>query len=220
MKTVAFVPIKLNSERLPLKNLKSFTNGKPLLFYILRTLLLSKNIDEIYVYCSDENVIKYLPSGVKFLKRDIYYDLSSTSFNEVLISFSELVNADVYVLTHATAPFISVESIDKGVEKVKNGEYESAHAVTLLQEFLWKNGKPINYELEHIPRTKDLPKIYAETCGLYVYTRELILNKKRRISDRPYLIEVSKIEATDINDFDDFLIADAIYNSKFMERGE
>ena len=28
MKSVAFVPIKLNSERLPGKNIKSFTNGE------------------------------------------------------------------------------------------------------------------------------------------------------------------------------------------------
>ena len=46
MKTVAFVPIKLNSERLPLKNIKPFTNGKPLIAYILETLKNVSNVDE------------------------------------------------------------------------------------------------------------------------------------------------------------------------------
>ena len=36
-----------------------------------------------------------------------YLDLSTTSFNEVLTTFAEKVDADVYILTHATAPFIS-----------------------------------------------------------------------------------------------------------------
>lgn len=36
--TVAFVPLKLNNERLPGKNTKPFTNGKPLITYILSTL--------------------------------------------------------------------------------------------------------------------------------------------------------------------------------------
>ena len=36
-------------------------------------------------------------------------------------------------------------------------------------------------------------------------------SQKRRIGDRPYLVEVSKIEATDINEYEDFLIADALY---------
>jgi CMP-N-acetylneuraminic acid synthetase len=38
MKTVAFVPIKMNNERLLGKNTKSFDNGEPLIYYILNTL--------------------------------------------------------------------------------------------------------------------------------------------------------------------------------------
>lgn len=217
MKVVALVPIKLNSERLPLKNIRSFTNGKPLIYYILNTLNHVKNVDEIYVYCSDSKIIDYLPSGVKFLKRDVYYDLSTTSFNKVLLSFAELVEADVYVLTHATAPFMTVESIEKGIDSVKSGAFDSALSVKRVQEFLWKDGRPFNYELDYIPRTQDLDVLYEETCGLYVYLREIILQNKRRIGNKPYLLEVSKIEATDINDELDFKIADAIYQMTNMD---
>lgn len=211
MKTVSFVPIKTNNERLPGKNTKPFTNGKPLMTYILETLKKVRNIDEIYVYCSDETVVECIPDGIHFLKRDTYYDLSSTSFNEVLTSFAELVDADVYVLTHATAPFISAESIERGVDAVVNGGHDSATAVVKLQEFLWKDNKPFNYDIERIPRTQDLELMYTETCGLFVYTKDLIVKKKRRIGDNPYLVEVSKIEACDINEQEDFLIADALY---------
>ena len=145
------------------------------------------------------------------MKRDPYYDLSSTSFNEVLISFAELVDADVYVLTHATAPFMKAESIERSVDAIINGGHDSATAVLELKEFLWKDGKPFNYDVEHIPRTQDLEPIYTETCGLFVYTKDLILRKRRRIGDNPFLVEVSKIEATDINEREDFLIADALY---------
>ena len=62
MKTVAFVPIKLNNERFPGKNLKEFSDGTPLINVLLNKLvhLKEKTIDEIYVYCSDEQIIKYL----------------------------------------------------------------------------------------------------------------------------------------------------------------
>ena len=113
MKVVAFVPIKLNNERLPGKNTKPFTGGEPLLTYILKSLSKVGNVDEIYVYCSDEEICTYLPKNVHFLKRDPYYDLSTTPFNEVLWSFAEMVKADVYLLTHATAPFMSAESMYK-----------------------------------------------------------------------------------------------------------
>ena len=58
MKIVAFVPIKMNNERLPGKNTKSFDNGEPLIYYILDTLRKVNELDEIYVYCSSEEICK------------------------------------------------------------------------------------------------------------------------------------------------------------------
>ena len=69
MKTVAVVPMKMNSTRLPNKNIKAFDNGEPLCTYVLNTLLQVKNLDEIYVYCSDESIQEYLPTGIKYLTR-------------------------------------------------------------------------------------------------------------------------------------------------------
>ena len=58
MKTVALVPIKLNSQRLPHKNILPLA-GHPLCYHILDTLLKTHGIDEVYVYCSDESVKNY-----------------------------------------------------------------------------------------------------------------------------------------------------------------
>lgn len=213
MKVVAFVPIKLNSERLPNKNIMPFENGYPLVRYIQETLLKVNNIDEIYIYCSDERIKEYMVDGVKYLTRSKHLDDSKTPFNEVLSSFARDVEADYYVLTHATAPFIKAESIEDGVSKVRNKEYDSAVGVNRVYEFLWKDGVPLNYSLNNIPRTQDLPPIYAETCGLYIYPKELIINQNRRIGNNPYFVELSKTESIDINDKDDFVIANAVYRS-------
>lgn len=105
-RTVAFVPLKLNNERLPNKNTKQLSDGTPLLSLILNTLKQIENVDDVYVYCSDESVIKYLPKGVKFLQRSTELDLSTTKINEVLGSFARDIKADIYVLAHATAPFL------------------------------------------------------------------------------------------------------------------
>lgn len=213
MKIVAFIPIKLNNERLPGKNIKSFTKGKPLISYILETLLSVNKIDEIYVYCSDESICQYLPGGVSFLQREPYLDLSTTSFNEVLTTFAEAVEADIYVLTHATAPFITKRSFETGIDALVSGKNDSALSVKKMQEFMWKNNLPFNYDPSRIPRTQDLEPFYIETCGMYIFTRDLIRNEKRRIGHYPFLVEVSQIEAIDINNLEDFLLADAIYNT-------
>lgn len=215
MKTVAVVPMKLNNRRLPQKNTKSFTNGKPLCHYILSTLLTVEGLDEVYVYCSNPDIREYLPEGVKYLQRSLSLDLDSTKMNEVLLAFAEQIVAEVYVMTHTTAPFISKNSIEKGLRAVLSEEYDSSFAAKKLQDFLWQDGKPFNYQLENIPRTQDLPVLYEETSGFYIYKREVMTLYNRRIGQKPYIVEVGEIESTDIDEEEDFMIADAIYNHVF-----
>lgn len=215
MKVVAYVPMKLNNERLPGKNTKRFDSGKPLFNYILESLLKVSQIDEVYVYCSSPEIVEDIPDGIKYLSRDKLLDRSETKINEVMLSFAKDVDADIYVLAHATAPFISHTSIAKAVSDVCSGDYDSALSVVKLQEFLWKNKEPFNYDPSSIPRTQDLDPLYAETTGLYVYTKDVFLNKNRRIGLKPSLVEVSKIEAIDINEPIDFVIANAVYKNLF-----
>lgn len=212
MRIIAVVPMKLNNQRLPQKNTKRFTNGKPLCYYILSTLLTIKEIDEVYVYCSNEEILNFIPEGVKFLKRSESLDMNTTKMNEVLNSFANDVAADVYVMTHTTAPFISAQSITKGLRAVISGEYDSSFSVKKIQDFLWENGKPYNYALENIPRTQDLPCLFQETSGFYIYKANIIKELNRRIGNNPFLVEVGEIESVDIDELEDFLIADAIFN--------
>ena len=215
MKTVAFVPMKLNNRRLPQKNTKPFTNGKPLCWYILKTLLANDRIDDVYVYCSNPDIQEFIPDGVKYLPRSTSLDQDTTKINEVLQAFAQEVPAQVYVLAHATAPFMSNASICSGLDAVCSGKYDSALAVKKIQSFLWQDGAPFNYNLDCIPRTQDLDPIYEETCGLYIYKRDLILERNRRNGDKPFLVEVSQIEATDIDEAENFAVADAIINHFF-----
>lgn len=212
MKIVAVVPMKLNNRRLPQKNTKAFKNGKPLCWYILSTLLKIDEIDEVYVYCSNPEIQEFMPDGVKYLKRSEQLDLDTTKMNEVLLAFSKDVSADIYVMTHTTAPFISAESIKKGIIAVRDEDFDSSFAAKKLQDFLWKDNKPFNYDLNNIPRTQDLDPLYEETSGFYIYKKEIIEKTNRRIGENPYIVEVGEIESIDIDELEDFIIAEAVYN--------
>lgn len=212
MKTIAIVPMKLNNRRLPQKNTKSFTNGKPLCHYILSTLLNVNSIDEVYVYCSNPDIKEFIPNRVKYLERSTTLDQDTTKINEVLKCFAKDIPADIYVMAHTTAPFISQRSIEKGIHAVKSGKYDSSFAAQKIQDFLWKDNTPFNYELNNIPRTQDLPAIYKETSGFYIYKNELITKFNCRIGTNPFIVEVNEIESIDIDEAGDFIIADAIYN--------
>ncbi len=215
MRVVAVVPMKLNNSRLPQKNTRPFTNGAPLCTYIFQTLLGIGRLDGVYAYCSSPAVEGCLPDGVTFLERPSSLDTDRTSITEVLREFADDVPADIYLLAHATAPFIKRESIEGGLDAVLSGEYDSAFSAKKLQGFLWGNGQPLNYPLDCIPRTQDLPVLYEETSGFYIYGGGMIKNRGRRIGDKPFIAEVSEVEAIDIDEEGDFIIADAIYNFLF-----
>ena len=109
-------------------------------------------------------------------------------------------------------------AIEKGLEAVKSGEYDSSFAAKKLQDFLWKDGKPFNYELNNIPRTQDLPALYEETSGFYIYRNNVMTDLNRRIGDKPFIVEVGEIESVDIDEAEDFMIADAIYNYQLQKK--
>lgn len=96
MKIVSVMPIKLSNKRLPGKN-TMLLGGKPLLQYELEEVLKVDLINERYVFCSDENIKKYLVDGIEFLRRDKELDLDTSNFNQIFKSFMKKKEADIYV---------------------------------------------------------------------------------------------------------------------------
>lgn len=211
MKVVAVMPIKLKNERCPGKNTRMLGN-KPLLQYELDNLVSANLCDEIYVYCSSEEIIPFLPKGVSFLKRSIELDLPTSNFNQIFSSFSEEKDADIYIFAHATAPFITIDTIKECIEAVKSGQYDSAFCAEKLQTFLWKNGEPLNFNATCLPRTQDLEPIYKETSGVYVFTKDVFLKYGRRIGIKPFIRCVGLKEAVDIDNPEDFELAEVLVN--------
>lgn len=209
MKRVAFVPIRLNSQRVEGKNLREL-GGRPLMTYLLQTLVQVENIDEVYLYCSNPDIQQYLPEGVKFLQRNERLDSNTTLGEEIYDAFTSEVDADIYILAHATSPFIRTATIADAVARVESGEYDSAFSAERVQTFAWWDGKPLNYSLDRVPRTQDLEPVYVETSAFFVFEREVWRSKRRRIGERPYMAVTDRIESMDIDNPDDFLLAEAI----------
>ncbi|WP_102273265.1 acylneuraminate cytidylyltransferase family protein [Cytobacillus massiliigabonensis] len=205
-KVVAFVPIKLNSQRLPHKNILPFGDHS-LSWYIFKNLLNVAGIDEIYVFCSDEIIMNYIPEGVKFLQRDSYLDGDMVQGHEIYQSFVNLVDGDIYLLAHTTSPFLTSKSIENALLNMLSGKYDSALSVQQKQTFIWYDGKPLNYDSSNIPRTQDIMPIYMETSGFYMFKKEHLLTYGRRIGFNPYFQKLNDIEAIDIDTREDYEFA-------------
>lgn len=209
MKVVAFATIKLNSERVPHKNIQPI-GTKPLCYHILNTALQVKEIDDVIVYCSDEKVKQYMPDGAKFLKRDSRLDGSQIRAKDTYTAFLNDVDADVYIALCTTSPFTKVETLQNALKKVLFEGYDSAFSAKRQQTFAWYKGSPINYDPRNVPRTQDMEPVFIETSAFFIFKKELWTSYGRRIGFHPYIQEVDEIESVDIDTMDDLKFAQII----------
>lgn len=215
MKIVSFIPIKLNNQRLPGKNTLPLGKGV-MCDYIFDTVKKIEEIDEKYVYCSDEEIVKYIPEGLQFLKRNSYLDGFQVKGLEIIEHFIRDINADIYVLTHVTQPFTKADSIREALSKVVSGEYDSAFSVVQIQDYCWYQGKPLNYDMKDIVTTQNLEPIYMETGSFFIFTREVFEKYHQRIGKRPYMKIIDQVEAVDVDTLEDYKMAQIV--AEYLER--
>jgi CMP-N-acetylneuraminic acid synthetase len=199
----ALVPLKRDSSRLPNKNFLKLA-GKPLAYHIFNALLKVDSIDQVCAFSSSNEFMEHIPAGVEYIQRDPKLDLDSVRGLELLRAFAETVDSDYYILAHATSPFLTAGSIQRGVDGIRSGEYDSALAVQDIKKYFWYDGKPVNYDINDIVQTQYIQPVLIETSGFYMFSRDDILVKSRRIGDRPLLVTMGMIEGLDIDDYAEY----------------
>jgi CMP-N-acetylneuraminic acid synthetase len=132
-----------------------------------------------------------------------------TSMNEVLAYDTSQVEADFYLQTHATNPLLRSQTISAAIQKFLAAypAYDSMFSVTRVQTRLWDQlGRAINHNPAVLLQTQDLPPVYEENSCLYLFTRENLLARRNRLSERALMYEIAAAEAWDIDEELDFAI--------------
>lgn len=214
MQTItAIVPMRHSSERVKGKNYRPF-NGKPLFHYIVETLLNCPSITNVVIDTDSPTIMQYakanMPSVI-LLERPAHLRDGSIPMNDVLLNIISQVSSDFYLQTHSTNPLLSAETVEEAIQFfLKNYPiYDSLFGVTRLQTRLWDGlARAVNHNPNILLRTQDLPPIYEENSCLYIFTQQILKEKHNRIGNRPYLFEIDRKEAIDIDEEIDFLIAE------------
>jgi CMP-N-acetylneuraminic acid synthetase len=217
---VALVPMKGHSERVPNKNLRSFC-GKPLCHWIILSLQKSHYVKDIVVNTDSPEIAENIRQNfarVKIIDRPDEIRGDFVSMNTVIAYDLSQLPGEHFLQTHSTNPLLNAETIDKAIDLYfRNLEmHDSLFTVTRHNaRFYWSDGGPINHNPQEMLRTQDLPPIFEENSNLYIFSRESFKRSgNRRIGLRPYLFEMSKFEAIDIDEEDDFLLAELLCQAK------
>lgn len=215
---VALLPMKANSERVKGKNFKYFA-GKPLFRWILDSLLSVSQIDIVVINTDAREIL--LDNGLNENDRLIIRDRRSdicgdfVSMNDIIKDDIESVPADIYLMTHTTNPLLSANTVESALIKYKSerdkNEIDSLFTVNRIQtRFYRADGNAVNHDPNNLIRTQDLEPWYEENSNLYIFSKTSFSETKARIGKNPIMYETEKLESIDIDDRDDWEIAESI----------
>lgn len=223
MHIAAPVPMRHHSERVPGKNYRSFA-GKPLYHHVIDNLLACPEIGEV-VIDTDSPVIlqdaaEHFPK-VRLIERPEHLRVDTTPMNYVLLHDVTQVKAEFYLQTHSTNPLVRTETIAKSIATFMDNypAYDSLFAVTRLNTRLWDGlARPVNHNPAILLRTQDLPPVFEENSCLYIFTGDNLESQHNRIGQRPFLFEIDRLEAADIDVELDFRVAEFLYQERQSQR--
>ena len=210
----AVVAVRKGSQRVPNKNIKPFGDSN-LLQMKLDTLKQVKNIDEIVVNSDCDKMLEIgKMNDVKTHKRDDYFASSKATNSEFHGHIAEVTKTDSIFLAPVCSPFVSVESHEKSVDYYLNNPFDSVTSVTEVKNHLWLNGKPLNYDLDNVPNSQDLPDVVKLNYGISIVDREIMKTKNRIVGNNPGFYKLDEIESIDVDTPFDWIVAETIYKEK------
>lgn len=149
-----------------------------------------------------------------FHKREEYYASSQCSGSEFFQHLGEVTDTDIFVYAPCTSPFIKPETISQCIQTflAERGENcDCVSTVSSIKEFMWLDGKAINYDPKHAPNSQNLPDVVALNFGCTVTSKEDLVRNSNIIGKAPKFVIDSDIEAIDIDTPLDFYIAEQLY---------
>lgn len=224
---LAIIPARGGSKGIPRKNIIDL-GGKPLVAHTIEHASKARNIDDFIVNSDDAEIREIASSfGAKTMDRpDEYAHDQILQEVDLLLKWSVeqyekkyATKVDIVVLLYPTAPLRDVPSVEKAVDMVKEGSYDSVLSLYHDTRYLWKkNGDETvsaqNYDPNNrMPRQKEVWNQWAENKAIYVMKKELLFNVGR-IAQRCGYVEMEKWRSIDIDEFVDLEMARALYRVK------
>jgi N-acylneuraminate cytidylyltransferase len=217
---VAIITARGGSKRIPRKNIKPFL-GQPIIQYSIDAALQSGCFDEVMVSTDDEEIAaiaRACGASVPFMRTIKNADDHSTT-SEVLIEVLEHYTAKGLSFNFAcciypTAPFVTAEKLISSYKKLSTSDAKSVVPVVrfgfpILRSFKMENDQVKMNWPEHLnTRSQDLPPAFHDAGQFYFFRTADFLQEKKIFTDRTIGIEMPESEVQDIDNEEDWKIAE------------
>lgn len=230
MKTLAIIPARGQSKRIPRKNIKDFM-GRPIIAYSIKAALDSKLFDEVMVSTEDTRiarVAKRYGAKIPFMRSEKnssdHAGLADVCI-EVIKRYKDIgMRFDLICCILPTAPFLSGEKIIAAKKMIESGRYNCVFPIVEysypIQRSLKIDGRfvKMRWPGSYYKRSQDIEKTYHDAGQFYFIRTKTLLNEKIMFAKKSGAIILNDLEAQDIDTETDWKLAELKYRIITKER--
>ena len=216
-KILAVIPARGNSKTIQNKNLKQI-NGKPLIAWTIEEAKKSKYIDRLVLSSDNQNIIDFCRANgceVPFKRPDELALDDTPGIEPILHTVKMIPHYDYVVVLQPTSPLRIVDDIDGCIENCVINDYKCVVTVTSTffkpyWSFTMDEGNKMNPLFsDPIPkRRQDHKDVYALNGAVYIAKIDYLLEHRSFITDLTFAYKMPRIRSIDIDDYEDFIIAE------------
>jgi len=223
MRSLAIIPARGGSKRIPRKNVRDFL-GKPIISYSIQTAVESKLFDEVMVSTDDEIIAEIAANygaNIPFLRSPETSSDTATTVDvliEVLEKYKQKgIHFKYACCIYPTAPFLNEYRLREALAKMKKGKLDSVIPVTAysypVQRALQINNDKLSMLMpQHLnSRSQDLQTTYHDCGQFYWFDIDKLLQQKKLFTANSGAIVVSEMEVQDIDRESDWKLAELKY---------
>ncbi|WP_458453584.1 cytidylyltransferase domain-containing protein [Methanobrevibacter sp.] len=221
-KILVVIPARGGSKAIPRKNIRLLDN-KPLISYSIETAKASNYVDDVVVTTDDSEIALISEKfGASVVRRSgelasdeipldpVIYDAMN---QKEKLAFDEY---DIVITLQPTSPLLKSSTLDCAIEQFDDFSIDSVISVVDDRHLSWgfdENNQ--RYFPNYIERKNRqyLPKDFRET-GAILATRRNFVHEDSRLGTNISLIEVSREESVDIDNYEDWWIAENYLQKK------
>jgi pseudaminic acid cytidylyltransferase len=231
-KSLAIITARGGSKRIPRKNIKPFL-GKPIINYSIEAAIQSGCFDEVMVSTDDDEIaaIAVLAgAAVPFKRSKQNADDHSTTADVITEVLNQYINNrqnfDIACCIYPTAPFVTPAKLKLAHQKLIA---TNAKAVVPVVRFGFPILRSIKMENELVSmnwpeylntRSQDLPPAFHDAGQFYFFQVDNFLNEKKVFTDNTIGIEMPESEVQDIDNKEDWEIAEMKYTMLLKNKKE
>lgn len=219
--SIAIIPARGGSKRIPNKNIKKFL-GEPIICFTIKAALESNLFDSIMV-STDDHKIKEIAleygAEVPFLRSEKNADDYATTIDvicEVIESYKNVGKSfDYSCCIYPTAPFTTPEKLAYFKKILVNNNFDCVfpileYSYPIQRALKLSDDQTIEMvNPEYIAaRSQDLEARYHDAGQFYWFVTEKLISERKLWTDNTAGIVTSPMEAQDIDNIDDWRLAE------------